>query len=403
MADVIREFIEHCRGALAGGTWVKLTLGAHRGADATLRNVIVRPVELRDGLKLSFVHRHTTRDITRNMVPEEGLAQVAGLLAADFGSAHLFTTAAEFELRPARPGSAARIVRHPPRHAAPAPRTHDRARARPVDPAAAPWLQTLGVTNAAGAPLEGMAGKLRQIGKFAEILLHSLEDLPPREGRGLDLVDMGCGKGYLTFAAFDVLRRGGWNPLRVTGVERRADLVDTCNAAAAAHALDGLSFILGDIASTPVGRTDVLVALHACDTATDDALAAGIRAEASLILASPCCHKELRPALRPPPVLAAALRHGILLERHAEFVTDALRAGLLEWAGYRTRVFEFVATEHTAKNLMIAAVRRPGPSRTDAAAREVRDLAAFHGIRTQRLAARLDFPLDPDGPPPVSV
>ncbi|MBU4459125.1 MAG: SAM-dependent methyltransferase [Verrucomicrobia bacterium] len=397
MADTVQEFIGHCREALAGGTWVKLTLGAHHGADATLHNVIVRPVELRDGLKLSFVHRHATRDITRNLAPDEGLDHVAALLAVDFGSAHLFTTGAEIELRRKRPDAAARLIRHPPRHTAPATRTHDRARARPVDPAAAPWLQTLGVTNAAGAPREGMAGKLRQIGKFAEILRHSLEDLPPREGRGLDMVDMGCGKGYLTFAAFEVLRRDGWSPLRVTGIERRADLVDACNAAVAAHALEGLSFTRGDIASTPVGRTDVLVALHACDTATDDALAAGIRAEASLILASPCCHKELRPALRPPAVLAAALRHGILLERHAEFVTDALRAGLLEWAGYRTRVFEFVATEHTAKNLMIAAVRRPGPCRTDEAAQEVRDLAAFHGIRTQHLAGLLGFALDPEG------
>ena len=395
MSDVIRGFVDLCRTALAEGTWVKLTLGAHRGADATLRNVIVRPVALRAGPRLSLLYRHATRDVTKNLPPDEALARVTDLLASDFAGAHLFTTGAEIELQPARGRSPARIVRRPPRHAEPASERHDRTRVRPVDPAGTAWLRTLGVVNPAGRPCDGMSGKLRQIEKFAELLLHHVAEIPPREGRALDLVDMGCGKGYLTFAAFEVLHSAGWTPLRVTGVERRADLVDACNRAAAEHGLDGLRFLQGDVASTPLDRADVLVALHACDTATDDALAKGIAAGASLILASPCCHKEVRRGLRPPGILDPALRHGILLDRHAELVTDALRASLLEWAGYDVKVFEFVSTEHTAKNLMIAAVRRPGPARTDAAAHAIREFAAFHGLRRQRLAEHLGFALDP--------
>lgn len=393
MSDILRDFVGECRRALDDGSWVKLTLGAHRGADATLRNVLVRPVSLRAGPRLSLLYRHTTRDVTKNLPSDEGLARVADLLASDFDGAHLFTTAAEIELQPARGRSPARIVRRPPRHGAPASGNHDRARVRPIDPAGATWMGTLGVVNAAGRPCEGMAGKLRQIEKFAEILLHHVAGIPPRDGRGLDLVDMGCGKGYLTFAAFEALRGAGGAPPRVTGIERRADLVDTCNRAAAEHGMDGLRFVTGDVASTPLEQADVLVALHACDTATDDALAKGIAAGASLILASPCCHKEVRRSLRVPDVLAPALRHGILLDRHAELVTDAIRAALLEWAGYDVKVFEFVSTEHTAKNLMIAAVRRPGSARTEAAAREIRELAAFHGLRHQRLAENLGFPL----------
>ena len=395
MSDAIRGFVEACRAALEAGTWAKLTLGAHRGSDATLRNIIVRPVALRSGDRLSFVYRHATRDVTRNLPPEEGLARVAELLATDFAGAHLFSTEAEIELQPARGRSPARVIRRPPRHDAPAPATHDHARVRPIDPAGAAWLRTLGVVNAIGRPRDGMSGKLRQIEKFAEILLHHVAEIPPRGDRSLAVVDMGCGKGYLTFAAFEVLHSAGWTPLRVTGVERRADLVDTCNRAAAEHGLDGLTFAQGDVASTPLDHADVLVALHACDTATDDALAKGITAGASLILASPCCHKEVRRGLRPPGILDPALRHGILLDRHAELVTDALRASLLEWAGYDVKVFEFVSTEHTAKNLMIAAVRRPGPARTDAAARAIREFAAFHGLRRQRLAEHLGFALDP--------
>src|SRR5205085_10008661 len=123
----------------------------------------------------------------------------------------------------------------------------------------------------------------------------------------------------------------------------------------------------------------------------DDAIARGIQAGASLIVVAPCCHKELRPQLRPPPALASALRHGILRERQAEFVTDALRAALLEWAGYDTKVFEFISTEHTAKNLMLAATKRSGLARDEAAAAKVRDLAAFYGVKSQALARQIQF------------
>ena len=141
-----------------------------------------------------------------------------------------------------------------------------------------------------------------------------------------------------------------------------------------------------------MGSADVMIALHACDTATDDALSKGIAAGAALLVVSPCCQKELRPQLVAPPVLSGALKHGIFAERQAEFVTDALRAQLLEWAGYRTKVIEFVSTEHTAKNIMISAVKgRPGGN--EAAAARIREFAAFYGIHSQALASRLGFAL----------
>ena len=142
-------------------------------------------------------------------------------------------------------------------------------------------------------------------------------------------------------------------------------------------------------------QADILVALHACDTATDDALAKGIAAGAVLLVVAPCCHREVRPQLVAPDVLEDALRHGILRERQAEFATDSLRAALLGWAGYSTSIFEFISPEHTGKNLMISAVKRTRPADTAEAARKVRALAAFYGIRHQTLAARLGFDLSP--------
>jgi hypothetical protein len=154
-----------------------------------------------------------------------------------------------------------------------------------------------------------------------------------------------------------------------------------------------LEFVAGTIADTTVDPIDVLIALHACDIATDDAIARGIAAQAALIVVAPCCHKELSSQVTAPAVLAPALRHGIFHERQAEFVTDALRTLLLEWAGYDTRAFEFISTEHTAKNLMIAAVRRPPAGDREPAAGRVREFARFYGVRRQQLARRLDFPL----------
>jgi hypothetical protein len=169
--------------------------------------------------------------------------------------------------------------------------------------------------------------------------------------------------------------------------------VTLCNRIATETGRARLAFTPGTIESAQFATLDVLIALHACDTATDDALAKGVQAGAALLVVAPCCQKELRAQLTPAPVLAPALRHGIFQERHAEFATDALRALLLEWAGYDTKVFEFISTEHTAKNIMIAATKHHRPARTEEAARAIRELAAFYGIKSQALARQLYFDL----------
>jgi hypothetical protein len=329
-------------------------------------------------------------------------------LNGEFRAANVFTTG-QSALLELRDGQKPRLVIGQPRHVAAPEATHDRAKNRLVDPKRSPWLHALGVTTAEGRVCAGMEAKFRQINKFVEILqplaartTRARADSVPPEGivigktqaaRSLTLVDMGCGKAYLTFAAYDLLRRAGWDELSVRGIDARPELVGLCRRTALECGFDGLEFEAGTIESTSLDRVDVLVALHACDTATDDAIAKGVQAGASLILVAPCCHKELRPQLRPPPVLAETLKHGILRERQAEFVTDALRAALLEWAGYDTKVFEFISTDHTAKNLMIAAERRRNPTRPGEESDQVRDLAAFYGIRSQRLAVQLGFDL----------
>lgn len=377
---------------------VKLTLGKYRGPDASLKNLYVRPVVLKAGPHLCFLWRHATRDITKNVPPADALTQLEALLGADFLDAHLFTATATAQLE-CQPDGAARLKTGvlAPTASAPAPGTHDQIKGHLV-PADAPWLRALGVTNDRGQPREGMAAKYRQIQKFAELLTHLTSDAPLPADRPWQIADMGSGKGYLTFAVAALFGPRA----QVTGLERRPELAELCNRIARDTHFENLAFLAGDIPSAAIenqnsktqNQPDLLIALHACDTATDDALAHGLRSQAALLVVSPCCQKELRPQLTAPPVLADALRHGIFQERQAEFVTDALRAQLLEWAGYRTKVFEFISTEHTAKNLLIAATRAHAPG-DPARAERIRAFAAFYGIRHHQLATHLGFSLAP--------
>ena len=397
--DLREKFLAHLRGAVQAGALVKLTLGKPRGPEADLRNLFVRPLTLRGAPHYSFVWRYATRDVTKNHPPPEAIEQLAALVGQRFLSAHLFTAERTAQLEYNAKGlprlTFGRAV------AVDSQSEHDRAKSRLLTRDSLPWLRALGVVTATGAVAAGLADKHRQIHRFVEILGHLAGDCPwpdtvgagADQARQLEIADMGCGKGYLTFATHDYFNLVARRPARVRGIELRPALVEAANRVARETGRTHLTFAAGSIADFRPESLDVLIALHACDTATDDALASGIRAGATLLVVAPCCQKELRPQLRAAPVLAPVLRHGIFQERQAEFATDALRALLLEWAGYETKVFEFISNEHTAKNLMIAAVKRKGPARTDEAARAIRDFAAFYGVTTHALARQLGFGL----------
>ena len=393
------------RYAIETQSLVKLTLSGTWGSAPTLRRVLGRLVDLKAGTRISLVFRHDTRDVTQNFELSEGLAELSRWLDSGAASGFLRSTDAEWELSGFADG-VGRLREMPPPTDLTSPgvrRMHDRVRNRTVALGGSTWLRDLGVTTPDGSVCAGKEAKFRQIHRFVEVLGALFDELPPAsDGSVRTLIDMGCGKGYLTFAATEHLQKPGMGKWTIRGIEQRPELVELSNRAALAAGFANLVFEQGNIQNAAVASVDVLVALHACDTATDDALARGIDAGARLLLVSPCCHKEVRPQMKPPPPLEPVLRHGILLERQAEFVTDALRALLLEWAGYRTRVFEFVSPEHSGRNLMIAALKRSDSSPREDRAQAVRELAWHYGIQTQRLAERLNFQFstNPQHPPP---
>lgn len=374
--------------SLDANTFVKLTLSQSPADESGLRNVYARVIRLRSGRKLSILFRYISRDVTKNFDLPAGLDLIGRSLGSPFEQAHLFTTGGDWHLC-CRRGGKATLQRGDPAFTTLPTEKHDRRKTRLI-PANATFLQHLGITNAAGEPRAGMTDKFRQIERFVEILSHLVDASPLRDATELQVVDLGAGKGYLTFAAHEFFRQRGI-AAQVTGVEMRDELVEKSEALARKLGCDGLRFVRGtirDVALAP--QVDVLIALHACDTATDDALHLGIRANARLMLASPCCHKELRPQITAPQVFREVLRHGILAEREAEMLTDAVRALLVEIHGYEAHVFEFISTEHTARNLMISALKRERATDTKLLRSRLRELLDFFGIREQRLARLLE-------------
>jgi hypothetical protein len=385
--DPVATFLDAVDDAVRSGRFGKLVLGKPAGADRT--KWTVRPITLKAGPRLQVVEQRPGADRTTNLPLDELRAAVAAELGTSFRSGHLLTDdgALQLEWRSGGP-----VLSRGRTGAAPAPAAHDRERKRVValDPA---WTEALGLTDREGRPKRGEEAKLRQVHRFVEVLSHALPEPVAPEGRPFRLVDVGCGRGALTFAAWQYLRARlpEGTPLEVTGLELRAPLALKIEHVARAAGCEGLSFRPGTIESLPEGALDVVVALHACDTATDDALAVAHERGASQVFVAPCCHKELRPQLSAPPALQPVLRHGILKTREADLATDALRAAVLEAVGWEARVFEFVSTEHTDKNLMIAASRRAAPR--PEAREEVVALAAFFGVREQSLAKRVGIDL----------
>ncbi|HLO95180.1 MAG TPA: SAM-dependent methyltransferase, partial [Burkholderiaceae bacterium] len=314
-----------------------------------------------------------------------------------FQNAHLLTDSRELQLAYSRKGRPTlRVGKLKPAQAEPAVTdagSHDRSKQRHLAMDRPVW-RDLGLTHEGRQGLElvpAMSRKWKQINKFIEIFGKALAQSALAASPDVHVADFGSGKGYLTFAMHEHLHALGKAP-QVLGVELREDMVRLCNEVATRNACEGLRFDQGDVREYRPERLDVMIALHACDIATDFAIHLGLRARAQIIMCSPCCHKQLRPQMQSPSLLKPLLQHGIHMGQEAEMITDGLRALLLESEGYDTQVFEFISLEHTSKNKMILAVRRPSgiaaERRTQLLA-QIEDIKRFYGIREQALQALL--------------
>jgi SAM-dependent methyltransferase len=383
MIENIEKFISEFAESLHEETFVKLTLGNYKGADEHLQKVLVRLVETKKGSRLFVLYRYDTRDTAKNFDFDEGVAKIKELLGKDFFAGHLFTVNNDFQLEIGKKGKSRLNVAKPTFKVKPAT-NHDREKEVLVNPNSF-YLNALGITSDRGEIKDNRHDKWKQINKFIETLSKLFDNSLLKNRDEIKIVDMGCGKGYLTFATYDFFKNERGLNVKVIGVDTKSELVGLCNDIAKSCDFNDLHFVHGWIGDYELENVDVLIALHACNTATDDAIFKGISAKADLIVCSPCCHQELRPQITAPPMFSGILRHGIMLEREAELLTDGLRALLLEQSGYATKIFEFIATEHTPKNNMIVGTKHEKDFDAESYRRQVVEIKEFYGIKEQRL------------------
>jgi SAM-dependent methyltransferase len=363
------QFISLLKTSLINNTFIKLSLANYKGTTEALKNCYFKKIKIKEEDKLSVTYRYQTKDIVKNFSIEDGISLINNFIKnGEFKYASLFTLEEDAVFENINNSKSVFKKSNPTHHQLPT-LDHNIQKNRMITANGKSYLHHLKITDEKGNVISSSQDKYKQINHYVELLSPLIKNLPKYDV--LSILDMGAGKGYLTFALYDYLSQILNLKTKVTGVEYRKDLVDLCNDIAKKSNFSDLNFVEGTIMDYDVKQVNVLIALHACDTATDDAIFKGITSNADLIVVAPCCHKQIRREIehhKTKNELDFLIKHGIFLERQAEMVTDGIRSLILEYFGYSTKVFQFISDAHTPKNVMIVAERK---SKTDAQKQEI--------------------------------
>ncbi len=338
-------------------TFVRLTLsGVVRGPAVPWTRIVVRPVQIKGQRSTQISFFDQRKDVTKNFRGPEAEAQVREVLALPFSSITLESTEERIQVQRTKKGKLI-INRSRPDAAGPPSLSHNRVKDLPL-PINTPdrFLEQIGIMSSEGVVKPSMQRKFTQINEFLRALdgtgaLETFDHSPLR------ILDCGCGSAYLTFAAYHYLNDVRNLPATLIGIDGNAELIEKCSRNSQELGYAAMRFEQTRIEDwQPADSPDIVLSLHACDTATDAALALAIRSEAQLILSVPCCHQDLNGKIE-AAVMRPILRYGIMRQRTADILTDTFRALILRILGYRSEIFEFVTPDQTSKNLMIRAVR----------------------------------------------
>ena len=336
----------------------QIVISGPRGSQEASK-IRIRPLLLQKELKFQAEEQRGNQVFHRNMSREETMEYLRGAMSGAYRQMELQSEQGTMHVLVSKSGKQTVKIRSRAAAGVPAPEgearlSHNRKKryileeGKPV-----PFLKDLGVMTAEGAVVHARYDKFRQINRFLEFL----EDVAPAlpKEREIRIIDFGCGKSYLTFAMYYYLHELQGRDVRITGLDLKQEVIARCSALAKQYGYEKLEFLHGDIASYEgEDAVDMVVTLHACDTATDYALARAVQWGASVILSVPCCQHELNRQIR-SEILEPALEYGLIRERMAALYTDAIRAQILENHGYRTQILEFIDMEHTPKNILIRA------------------------------------------------
>jgi SAM-dependent methyltransferase len=357
--------------------------GRRRNMQTQYERIDIRPVQLRDGLKLQLVLSEEKQDTTKNV--DSDLEKILELLNSGYANILVEFTSGSFSLRITKKGEA---MVHESKGSFEQSLAHDRTKERLLA-SSNPFLMEVGISDHKGAVKPSMQDKYRQVEEFLRILEPAL----PENEEKLSIVDLGCGHAYLTFATHQYLRTLGIDA-KVIGIDVRETSRDRNSQIAKKLGItDTIEFRAEEISETTIKSADIAIALHACDTATDDAIAWSVQHDVQLLLIAPCCHHDLQAQLNeipePWPMLT---RHGIMRERLGDLITDSFRTQILKLLGYRVDAIEFVGGEHTPRNLMIRATKTGAKAEPIEITRYKEMLAQWNvkPALAQRLAKELD-------------
>ena len=382
----MEKFFEKLESALQNNTMVKITLSKPVVKNDDLRNVYIKPILLKDNKMYQFIYRYERRDETKNFDAVQTMEQVRSLVPTNFQNVSLFTFTEDVTLLVSKKGKPTLMCKKI-NEKREVDLSHDHEKQRLIDPTK-PWWNLLGLTTRDGKVLADMQHKFKQICKYVEIVDGVMRQT--KFGDEIHIADMGAGKGYLTFALYEYLTTHYDKKIVMEGVEIRPELVEKINEIIRINALlingrSNMQFIQNSIADYKPSKLDVLIALHACDTATDDAILKGIRNDAKLIICAPCCHKQVRREMEKSGKFDSITKYGIFLERQAVMITDAVRALVLEYCGYKTQVMEFIEIDNTPKNVLLVGRKTEQPIDKETIAAQIRGLLERYGIEEHYL------------------
>jgi SAM-dependent methyltransferase len=353
--EQVKQLVEQL---ITGQSLVQGTLSnLRKKAPDQATKVQIKPVQLKGKQHYQFTFTVGPKVLHENVTAEEAGDKLCQLIRDEFKQALLQAKDADYQILANNPTKASILKKSASKAAATMELSHNRKKNYLLNEGeAVPFLVELGVMNAQGKVLAAKYDKFKQINRFLEMV----DDVVPnlQRDRQLEIIDFGCGKSYLTFALYHYLVNTQKLNVRMIGLDLKADVIAACRSLAAKLGYDNLIFRLGDINDySDTEQVDMVVTLHACDTATDAALEKAVRWDAAVILSVPCCQHELYSQVK-NEALIPMLQHGIIKERFAALATDSLRAQLLDLMGYKTQIIEFIDVENTPKNLLIRAVKQ---------------------------------------------
>ena len=372
----MEKFFEKLDSAVKNNSFVKMTLSKPVAKNNDLRNIYIKPILLKDNKMYQFTYRYERRDETKNFDASQTMEQIKNLVPEVFQNVSLFTLTEDITLLVSKKGKPTLMCKKISENRE-VDLSHDHEKQRLIDPSNPCW-HLLGLTTRDGKITADMQHKFKQICKYVEIVDGVMRQT--KFGDEIHIADMGAGKGYLTFALYEYLTKNYDKKIVMEGVEIRKDLVLKINDIIEQCKLQNFKFIENSIDNYKPEKLDVLIALHACDTATDDAILKGIRSNAKLIICAPCCHKQIRREMEKSGKSDAITKYGIFLERQAVMITDAIRALVLEYCGYKTQVMEFIEIDNTPKNVLLVGRKSDKPVDKEAVAKQIKTLLEQYGI-----------------------